>query len=154
MFLVEKQGDRGENVNQVILVAHGNLALEMKASAEIIFGKLVGFKAIPFSTEEGLESVSHTIMQELQKHNGDTLIFTDIVYGTPYNASSVLAMQYKENKVEVISGMSLPLIIELGIILQTKSVGELAQTMEKLSGQVVKRFVLENLEEEELEREN
>lgn len=136
-------------MNQVILIAHGNLALEMKASAQIIFGELKGFKALPFLSEEGLESISDKIVQELQNHNGDTLIFTDILYGTPYNASSAVAIRYKENKVEVVSGMSLPLVIELGIILQTMSVSELAKTIEQVSSKVVKRFVLENLEEED-----
>ncbi|MFV0394375.1 MAG: hypothetical protein ACK5LC_08260, partial [Coprobacillaceae bacterium] len=45
-------------MNQVILVAHGKLALEMKNSAEMIFGQLSDFKSISFLKEEGLDSIT------------------------------------------------------------------------------------------------
>lgn len=50
-------------MTDVVLVAHGKLAHEMKNSGEMIFGKLDNFHTLEFLIGEGLENVVQKLME-------------------------------------------------------------------------------------------
>lgn len=136
-------------MSQVILVAHGYLGVEMKKSAEMICGQLDNFKAISFTSEDGLESLSLKIKEVVQSYDGDTLIFTDIFCGTPYNASCSICMQETDKNIEVVSGMSLPIILELAMAVNNMSSSELVILIKRGASEVVKSFNDQEIEDEE-----
>lgn len=136
-------------MSQIILVAHGQLGLEMKKSAELICGQLQEFQAISFTEEDGIESVSKAIRETVKNYAGDTLIFTDIFCGTPYNASCKICMEEVDKNIEVVSGMSLPIILELSTKVKQLSAQELAALVKEISSHVVKSFKDQLIEDEE-----
>lgn len=146
MLPVEKHAanrmkDRGEDVmNQVILVAHGRLATEMKNSAEMLFGELTNFHAIDFLEGEGLDSLSGKIYNKLKALNSSVLIFTDLFGGTPFNASCSVLLGHPEQDVEIVSGMSLPLVLELAALIDRQSIQKLAFSLPRLVGETVRLF--------------
>lgn len=134
-------------MNKVILVAHGQLAKEMKNSAEMIFGELKDFQAVAFLKEEGLESIQEKI-NEAMKETANYLILCDLFCGTPYNASCAVALKNPEKQIEIVSGMSLPLVLETASMLQ-KDLSEIVTHLTTIPCETVKAFQLANIDEEE-----
>ena len=95
-----------------ILAGHGNIAVEMKNSIEMIAGKYPNVKAITFQLGDGIETLKDKYLNIInQSTEQPFIIITDIFSGSPYNAAAMLAMQL--GNIEVISGLSLPLCLAL-----------------------------------------
>lgn len=137
-----------KRMNKLILIAHGELAKEMKQSAEMIFGVLNNVETISFLKEEGLESIQKKIVDTLDEQS-DYLIFCDLFCGTPYNASCAVALTHLDRSIEVVSGMSLPLVLEAAHLITSISNSELATLLIAASKNVVQKFDKQILEEEE-----
>lgn len=96
----------------IILSGHGNVAFEMKKSIEMIAGQYPNLSAITFEPGEGIDELKNKYLQIINKANTKQfIIITDIFGGSPYNAATILAMQL--GNIEVLSGLSLPLCLEL-----------------------------------------
>ena len=97
----------------VLIVAQGRLAEELLAAAETIAGKLPRFRALSLAWDEGLEGARERIAAELRAldDGGGVLILTDMFGSTPTNAALAEA---SPGRVEVISGVNLPMVLRLG----------------------------------------
>lgn len=136
-------------MNQVILVAHGHLATEMKKSAEMLFGSLTNFHPIDFLEGEGLESLSDKIYNKMKTLNSPTLIFVDLFGGTPFNASCSVCLKHPEKEMEIISGMSLPLVLEIATQINNYPIKTVKNNILHLSNEIVKDFDKAVMQEEE-----
>ncbi|MDH6364910.1 mannose/fructose/sorbose-specific phosphotransferase system IIA component [Enterococcus sp. PF1-24] len=136
-------------MKQVILVAHGKLALEMKNSVEMIFGELPKFSAVEFCKEDGLDSLKEKINQAVTDSTEQVLILADLFCGTPYNASCAICMEDKGKEYEVVSGMSLPLVLEVASMIDNTNIKEIAEILKEVSMQTVRSFKGQEIEEEE-----
>ncbi|MBO1304779.1 PTS mannose/fructose/sorbose family IIA subunit [Enterococcus sp. 669A] len=136
-------------MNKVILVAHGKLAHEMKNSAEMIFGELPDFQSIEFLKEEGLDSVQQKVLAAMTEPAANYLVLTDLFCGTPYNASCAVAMKNSQRDIEVVSGMSLPIVLEAASMLQSHSLAEIVKHVTTVAVDTVKSFKDQQVEEEE-----
>ena len=136
-------------MTQVLLVAHGELAPAMKNSVEMIFGEVAFFTPIPFYKEEGLEAISSKIEVAVTATDEPIFIFADLFCGTPYNASCAIAMKYPEREIEIVSGMSLPLVLEVVTTVQTVCLRDMADLVMTFSSETVKRFSLESIDDED-----
>ncbi|WP_181294622.1 PTS sugar transporter subunit IIA [Heyndrickxia sporothermodurans] len=98
----------------IILVSHGNLAAEMKSSAEMIVGKQDNLYALPMNEKEDLESYTRQIV-ECINHTLETyteiIFLADILGGTPCN--SVTSQLIKHQNIHLIAGFNLSLVIEM-----------------------------------------
>jgi PTS system mannose-specific IIA component len=96
----------------VVVVTHGQLATELVNAAETIVGDLPQFAAVSIGWHEDTQDARLEIAQAIarvQREKG-VLILTDMFGGTPSN----LAMTFLgEDKVEVITGVNLPMLIKL-----------------------------------------
>jgi PTS system mannose-specific IIA component len=96
----------------VVVVTHGQLATELVNAAETIVGDMPAFAAVSIGWHEDTEDARHEIEQavvRVDKGSG-VLILTDMFGGTPSN----LAMSFLvQGKVEVITGVNLPMLIKL-----------------------------------------
>ena len=82
------------------------------------------------------------------KEDASYLILTDLFCGTPYNASCAVAMKNPEREIDVISGMSLPIVLEAASMLGS-SLTEIVNHVTKISCDTVKAFKQHVIEEEE-----
>jgi PTS system mannose-specific IIA component len=95
---------------KIIVVAHGELAQELVNSAEIIVGKQSNIYAIKKGANDSLVQMQERIdalLHNIDDENG-TLILTDMIGGTPFNAS---ALMFKSFNIEVLSGVNLPMVL-------------------------------------------
>jgi PTS system mannose-specific IIA component len=96
----------------VVVVTHGQLATELVNAAETIVGELPRFAAVSIGWHEDTEDARGEIEQAIARVDDGTgvLILTDMFGGTPSN----LAMTFlAEGRIEVITGVNLPMLIKL-----------------------------------------
>jgi mannose/fructose/sorbose-specific phosphotransferase system IIA component len=112
----------------VLVVAHGSLAEGLLEAASMIVGKPENTKAVCFYSTQGVEGLEEAVQAALdQLTNCDgVLCLVDIPGGSP--ARVVAAQSYKHKGVEIISGVSLPMLIEALFAREDQSLKELAQT--------------------------
>lgn len=135
-------------MNKVILVAHGKLAHEMKNSAEMIFGELKDFQTVEFLNDDGLQTLQEKI-KESMTDAANYLILCDLFCGTPYNASCGLALEQPDRKIEIVSGMSLPLVLEAASMLENSQLSEIVTHLTTIPSQTVQAFSQQVIEDEE-----
>jgi len=96
----------------VVVVTHGQLATELVNAAETIVGDMPAFAAVSIGWHEDTEDARHEIEQavvRVDKGSG-VLILTDMFGGTPSNLAMTFLVQ---GKLEVITGVNLPMLIKL-----------------------------------------
>ena len=96
----------------VIITTHGNLGSELIKAAELIKGKLEGVSYISVDQTNGMEEIKKEISSSIKKleQGQGVLILTDLFGGTPSNISLSFL---KEGKLEVVTGVNLPMLLKL-----------------------------------------
>lgn len=102
---------------KIIVFTHGELSNSLKKTAELISGPNpnVEFYGIPLGCDTGevLDQVKASL-RDSKIRNVDTLIFTDLFYGTPFN---LLMSIVNSNQFSHVTGVNLPMLLE-AIVLQ------------------------------------
>ena len=98
----------------VLVITHGDLGQELIKAAELIKGKYDGVLPVSVDSNKGVEDIKKEITSAIKKvDKGDgVLILTDLFGGTPSNISLSFL---KEGKVEVVTGVNLPMLLKLDI---------------------------------------
>ena len=96
----------------VLVITHSNLSGELIKAAEMIRGSLKGVVPISVDENKGVEELKKEISSAIKKldQGQGVLILTDLFGGTPSNISLSFM---KEGKVEVITGVNLPMMVKL-----------------------------------------
>ena len=96
----------------IVVVTHCRLADELLAAAELIVGKVPQCVAVSIDPGEGIAQIGRKVEDAIAAVEGGrgVLILTDLFGGTPSNVSLSFL---KEKKVEVLSGVNLPILIKL-----------------------------------------
>lgn len=99
----------------IVLVSHGNMAEGMIDAARMIVGEMEDVLAVSLQEMDAIEDLMGRIEAALNEvDTGDgALILVDAFGASPFNASARLAMQ--REKTEVITGMNLPMLLELAV---------------------------------------
>lgn len=94
-----------------IIVSHGKLAEELLNALTIILGEAPNIEAISIGWYDDVEDSKKKINQSLRKvdQKNGVVVFTDMFGGTPSNLSFSFL---KDNKVEIITGVNLPMLIK------------------------------------------
>ena len=98
----------------VVVATHGKLAEELLRSAEGIVGKLEQSAALTIDAQLSMEEARSRLGQAIAGvETGDgVLILTDMFGGTPSN----LALTFLEARVEVVTGVNLPMVVKLSTL--------------------------------------
>lgn len=109
-----------------IIVSHGKLAEELLNALNIILGEVVNIEAISIGwyddVEESKKKIKHSL-QKVNKKNG-VVIFTDMFGGTPSNLSFSFL---KDNQIEIITGVNLPMLIKFASLQRSNNLKEVAR---------------------------
>ena len=114
----------------VVVVTHGQLATELVNSAEMIVGDLPHFAAVSIGWHEDVDHAREEIARAIERvqASGDeagVLVLSDMFGGTPAN----LAVTFVSERVEVITGVNLPMLIKLARPQQQTDLQSLARDM-------------------------
>ena len=96
----------------LVLVTHGRLAAEFVVAMEHVVGRQERVEAICIGPEDDMEVRRNDISEAIARADDGSgvIILTDLFGGTP----SILAISLmKSEKIEVIAGVNLPMLIRL-----------------------------------------
>ena len=108
----------------VVIVSHSNIASEFVAVLEHIVGKQENMQAISIFPDDDVEKKRKEIIQAIKKvdQKKGVIVLTDMFGGTPSNlAISVM----DEEKVEVVAGVNLPMLIKISSLRNKCKIKEL-----------------------------
>lgn len=109
-----------------LVVTHGQLASELVAAAEMIVGEIEHIVPLCIGWQEDVNEARDEIertLKNLPVEKG-AIIMTDMFGGTPSN----LAMSFlKDRKIEVITGVNLPMIIKAASQGENEDLGVLTE---------------------------
>jgi PTS system mannose-specific IIA component/PTS system mannose-specific IIB component len=129
----------------VIIGTHGMFSDEILKSAEMIFGTQENIGSVTFKPGEGIENLIekyNNLISELDSKDG-VLFMVDLFGGSPFNAASIIAM--KNDNMEIVTGVNLPMILEVLGSRDFSTVSELL-TIAENSGKEAVRVLTKNLQ--------
>jgi len=109
-----------------IIVSHGKLAEELLNALTIILGEIVNMEAISIGWYDDVEESKKKINKSLRRVNkkNGVMIFTDMFGGTPSNLSFSFL---KDDKVEIITGVNLPMLIKFVSLQRSNNLKDVAK---------------------------
>ena len=114
----------------IVVVTHGNIGNTLIEAAETIIGHHQdAVVSISIDLKKNADQLREKIAEGIKKadQGEGVLILTDMFGGTPSNLGYSFL---EEGRVEVISGVNLPLLIKSASIRNTTDLGELARRLE------------------------
>lgn len=108
----------------LVVVAHARLAAELINAAEMIVGKIDAAASVEIKQNDSVDGIRKTLISAIESVDcKNIIIMTDMFGGTPSNMSLSFL---KENQVEVLTGVNLPMIIRFASDRDKFGVSELA----------------------------
>ena len=110
----------------LVIVTHGDLAIELKRATEHVVGPQEAIDTICIGPDDDIERRRDDIRRSVEKVDAGkgVILLTDMFGGTPSNlAISML----REDKVEVLAGVNLPMLIKLAEARRTATLSEASQ---------------------------
>lgn len=100
-----------ENSFEIAIFSHGPLAEGMKESLRFFYPDNLKITTIAID-EEGLTAFQKKMDVYFEKiKNQDVLIFTDLLYGTPFNEAGSRVGELNSS-FEIIAGVNMPMLVE------------------------------------------
>ena len=114
----------------IVIVTHCKLGEALIEAAEFIIGsRPEALESVSIDLNENAEKLRNKISQGIKNVNGreGVLILTDMFGGTPSNLSYSFL---EEGRIEVLSGVNLPIMIQAASMREKKKLDELAASLE------------------------
>ncbi len=113
----------------LLVVAHAGLARELLTAAEMIVGKIEMAEAVGIGPEVQVDGIRDAIAGAVASIGADgVIIMTDMFGGTPSNIGLSFL---EENRVEVLTGVNLPMVIKFAADRGKHGVAELAEKLKE-----------------------
>ena len=109
----------------VLITTHGNLGNELIQAAETIKGPLKNVLHVSVDQTKSVEQINKEMSSAIKKldQGQGVLIMTDLFGGTPSNISLSFL---KEGKIEVVTGVNLPMMLKLSDIKEDMNLRDFA----------------------------
>lgn len=113
----------------LVLVTHAGLAGALKSAAEMIVGSIDMCASVEVIPGEHADEIMARVVSAVEAVSADgAIIMTDLFGGTPSN----MAMSFlKEGRIEVLTGVNLPMIIEFCSRRERMPVADLASELQR-----------------------
>lgn len=121
-----------------MIVSHGQVATELVAAAETVVGDISHVVAVSIGWHDDVEAAKDEIERAIKNvsQGAGVVLLTDMFGGTPTNIS---AMFLKEDEVELVTGVNLPMVIKLASNTKDVPLADLAREIEEQGKQSIYR---------------
>ncbi len=108
-----------------VIITHGDIARSLCDAVEAITGKVDRVKTISVNSSNATEEIRDTLASAIKEADSGfgVIVFTDMFGGTPTNIALSLLEQ---GRVEVITGVNLPMLLKFAGHRNEKTAGGLA----------------------------
>lgn len=100
-------------MRNILLISHGGMAEGVKSSLEMIVGQQDQISTVSLQPDGDNIQFENELLSKMKALNGKTLIIADLAGGTPCNVA--IKNFLEDEQVEIVAGMSLPLVIEAAV---------------------------------------
>jgi PTS system mannose-specific IIA component len=109
-----------------VIVTHGQLANELVSAAEMIVGEIDHITAVSIGWHDDVEIAREQVARAIARlDTGDgVIVLTDMFGGTSTN---IAASFLHQDRVEIVTGVNLPMVIKLASQTKEESLDELAR---------------------------
>jgi PTS system mannose-specific IIA component len=109
----------------VLIVTHYRLGEEFLQALRLIVPDAPRYEAVSVDPKQSIDEIRQAIAEALGRADGGegVLVLTDMFGGTPSNMSLSFL---EEHRVEVVTGLNLPMLIKLATMAEPKPLEELA----------------------------
>jgi len=108
----------------LVVVGHAGLAAELVKAAEMIVGHIEASASVEIKPDDSVEQIRAALDSAIESVSAEgIIIMTDMFGGTPSNMSLSFL---QEDRVEVLTGMNLPMLIRFASDREKFGVAELA----------------------------
>lgn len=113
----------------MILVCHGGMAAGLLDAMQMITGEQEACRAIGLEETESVENLMEKVQAALEEIDNEegSLIFVDLFGASPFNTSARLVLATPSRPLEVITGVNLPMLVELAVQREGLSLAEAAE---------------------------
>ncbi|BDV43484.1 PTS sugar transporter [Geotalea uraniireducens] len=119
----------------LVLVTHANIAGELLRAAEMIVGPIDHAEAVGISSSDQADSIMEEIAAAVSRvAEGGAVIMTDMFGGTPSNMSLSLL---ESDRIEVLTGVNLPMVIKFAAERGEGNVTELAKSLKECGREAI-----------------
>jgi mannose PTS system EIIA component len=110
----------------VVVVTHGQLAVELVNAAEAIVGDMAHVQAVSIGWHDDVEHARQEIGRAIARvaTPAGTLVLTDMFGGTPSNLAVTFLVP---DRVEVVTGVNLPMLLKLATLRRADTLHEVAR---------------------------
>ena len=121
-----------------VVISHGQVASELLSAAETVVGDLGHISAVSIGWHDDVEAAQAEIERAIKhvSHGKGVLLLTDMFGGTPTN---IAAMFIKENEVELVTGVNLPMVLKLAANKGDATLSDVARSVEEQGKQSIYR---------------
>jgi PTS system mannose-specific IIA component len=108
-----------------VIVTHGQLANELVSAAEMIVGEMQHVTSVSIGWHDDVDVAREEIERAIARVDAGrgVLVLTDMFGGTPTNIAATFLGQ---TRVEVVTGVNLPMVIKLATQEQDETLADLA----------------------------
>ncbi len=119
----------------LVIATHANLGQEILQATEMIIGTLSQARAVGIRKEDSVEDIRAAVagaIEAVDSNNEGVIIMTDMFGGTPSNISLAFL---EADKVEVLTGVNLPMVLKFFNSQEGLRLGELANLLQSYGQQ-------------------
>lgn len=118
----------------LLLVTHGDLAKSLLNSAALIMGEAPLIESYGLYHGDDIDELKDKVKSAIQRldkqsEGSGVLVLTDLLGGSPYNATARSLYELKDTvKAECITGVNLPILLEVATSVSFMNLDELKET--------------------------
>ncbi len=128
----------------ILLTGHGKVSSGMYETLKMLFGVNDNIKYIDFTESETSENLKIKIKEQITeflKESDGVICLTDIKGGTPFKICSELSLEI-QNKISVIAGSNVPMLMTLASEMEDISLAEASQLALETGKSEIEEFKL------------
>lgn len=116
----------------IVLAAHGMFASGVISAANLVFGQIDRLDVVTFEPGENVETLKNKYNEIIGKYDQEEeiLFLVDLFGGSPYNAAFEVTVN--EPRMDIITGLSLPMLIDVVTLREMEKEMKAAEVYEKL----------------------
>ena len=111
---------------QLIVVSHGSFSKALVESAELIVGELTDIETFGFNLGDDFDALRNDIADAVTRaqKKGEVLVLTDMLSGSPFNATASLMEKYQ---FEHLTGINFVIFLEILTSRDSRTARELVE---------------------------
>ena len=135
----------------ILITGHGHFATGLASSLQLITGITENVALVDFEADHSTDTLKanlHAAMDSLKDCDG-ILVLSDLAGGSPFNNASMCMAERPDQRIEVLAGTNLPMVIEgASMMAAYDDPLELAETLIPTGKDYIVRFELVKHEDE------